>query len=396
MPKINLLYIITKLELGGAQKQLLSLIASLDKTRYTVVLFTGNKGLLLQDFASIPGVTIQASRFLERPINPLKDLIAFFEIYWFIRKQKFHIVHTHSSKAGIIGRLAARMAHTSCIIHTVHGWPFNDHQPGFVRFVYIWLERICARYSDRVVVVSRFDKQKGLTQKIGREPVYCLIRYGIDHDKFRRQKEDVRMSVRDSFAIRADELLIGMVACFKPQKNPLDFIRVASLIRDSVAPEKVSLGVKFLLIGDGVLRGRIEELTHAYGLDEQVILAGWRQDMPALFSAMDILVLTSLWEGMPIVVLEAMRCGVPVVVTNTGGVAEVVKDGVTGFLVLAHEPALMAQQVSVLLKNDILRKRMGQTAAEALGDSFRVGNMVVETQEMYEDILKKKGPGYDH
>jgi len=113
--------------------------------------------------------------------------------------------------------------------------------------------------------------------------------------------------------------------------------------------------------------------------------------MPELFAALDVLVLTSLWEGLPIVVLEAMRSGVPVVVTHTGGVAEVVKNGVTGFLSAAYEPVLMASQVSALLKDDALRKRMGQASREALGDSFRVQNMVSETQAMYEDILKTKG-----
>jgi glycosyltransferase involved in cell wall biosynthesis len=391
MPKINLLYVITKLELGGAQKQLLSLIAGLDKSRYAVVLLSARQGLLFKEAASIPGLSIRASRFLERPVNPLKDLIAFFEIYWFIRKNKFHIVHTHSSKAGILGRLAARLAKAPCIIHTVHGWPFNDYQPGFVRFVYIRLERICARFSDAMIVVSLFDKQKGCMLKIGRGALYRLIRYGIDYNEFRPQQEGIRSKSRDRLGIRGNELLVGMAACFKPQKNPLDFIRIASLVSQYCASEKLPCRVKFLLVGDGVLRGRIEKKIGESGLKAEVILAGWRFDMPELFAAMDILVLTSLWEGLPIVVLEAMRSGVPVVVTHTGGVAEVVKNGVTGFLVAAREPALMARQVSALLKNDALRKRLGQASREALGDGFSVARMVSETAEMYESILKTKG-----
>ncbi|MFA5119268.1 MAG: glycosyltransferase family 4 protein [Candidatus Omnitrophota bacterium] len=391
MPKINLLYVITKLELGGAQKQLLSLIAGLDKSRYAVVLFSAHQGLLFKEAASIPGVSIHASRFLERPVNPLKDLIAFFEIYWFIRKNKFHVVHTHSSKAGILGRLAARLAKAPSIIHTVHGWSFNEYQPAFVRFVYIWLERVCARFSDAVIVVSLFDKQKGCMLKIGGGSLYRLIRYGIDYHEFRPQQEDVRSKARERLGIRDNELLVGMAACFKPQKNPLDFIRIASLISEYCVSEKLPCRVRFLLVGDGVLRGRIEKKIGESGLGSQVILAGWRFDMPELYAAMDVLVLTSLWEGLPVVVLEAMRLEVPVVVTNTGGVAEVVKNGVTGFLVAAREPALMARQVSALLKNDALRKRLGQASREALGDSFSAGKMVLETAGMYESILKTKG-----
>ncbi|MCX5702766.1 MAG: glycosyltransferase, partial [Candidatus Omnitrophica bacterium] len=128
---------VTKLELGGAQKQLLSLIAHLNKERFHLFLFVAQEGLLLSEALSIKGITIIKSRCLERAINPIKDLLALIEIYWFIKKNNIEVVHTHSSKAGILGRLAARLARIKVIIHTVHGWSFNDCQPALVRRFFI-------------------------------------------------------------------------------------------------------------------------------------------------------------------------------------------------------------------------------------------------------------------
>src|SRR4030042_947679 len=165
MQRINLLYVITELELGGAQKQLLSLINQLNKEKYRPFLLTAREGLLLPQALSIPGITIKKSRWLTRPINPFKDLLALVEIYRFIKRNNIRIVHTHSSKAGILGRLAARLAKTRVIIHTVHGWSFNHHQSILVRFFFVWLERLVARFTDKLIVVSDYDKQKGLDNR---------------------------------------------------------------------------------------------------------------------------------------------------------------------------------------------------------------------------------------
>jgi hypothetical protein len=176
--------VITKLELGGAQKQLLSLITRLDKERFNIFLFTAQDGLLIKEASSITGLTIKKSRYLERPINPLKDLLALIEIYKFIKKNNIDIVHTHSSKAGILGRFVARLAKVKFIIHTVHGWSFNDYQPLFMRSVFIGLERLSARFTHKLIVVSYYDRKKGLKNRIAREDKYRLIRYGIEYTEF--------------------------------------------------------------------------------------------------------------------------------------------------------------------------------------------------------------------
>ncbi len=381
MQKINLLYVVTKLELGGAQKQLLSLVRRLDKQRFNVFLFTAQDGLLLNETLSISGLKVEKSLFLERAINPLCDILALFEIYQFIKKNNIEIVHTHSSKAGILGRWAARLAGVSIILHTVHGWPFNDYQPNFLKFLFIYLERISAKFTDKIVVVSRHDMKKGLQYKIGGEDKYELVRYGIDYSEFNNAD---RADIRKELGVGGNELAVGMVSCFKPQKSPQDFIRLAGLVNKKMP------NVKFILTGDGVLRKDIEKLIKQCNLNDKIILTGWRRDAARIFSAMDIFVLTSLWEGLPVTVLEAIAARRPVIATNTGGVAEIIEEGRTGFLVARKDMDDMAEKVSALLNNENLRKKICQNARQSLGPACTVTNMSQSYRDLYERLIRGK------
>lgn len=327
MRKINILYIVTQLELGGAQKQLLSLIRRLKKDHYNLFLFTAQDGLLMEEALSISDLTVHRSRHLKRPIDPFQDLLAMFEITRFIKKNKIDVVHTHSSKAGILGRWAGALAKSKIIIHTVHGWSFNDFQKPFVRRLYKELERFSAKFTDKIIVVSNHDRQKGLDSKIGSDTQYALLRYGIDRAQFGTKDP----SIRKELGISRDALVIGTIACFKPQKALEDFVQLASLARQ-VLPR-----ARFLLVGDGVLREKIEKLIAKFNFGTQFILAGWRRDIPSVLSAMDVFVLTSLWEGVPIAALEAMVSEVPVVATHTGGISEIIAEGRTGLLVPCYD-----------------------------------------------------------
>ena len=377
--RYNILYVVTKLELGGAQKQALSLMRRLNNEEYNIFLFTAYDGLLMDEALAISGITVKRSRFLERLISPLKDLLALFEIYSFIREKQIDIVHTHSSKAGIVGRLAARLAGAKIIIHTVHGWSFNDYQPFFTRLLYIGLERWIGSFTDRLIVVSGWDKERGLRNNIASGDRYSLIRYGIDYAEFGK-KRDIP-GLRQELGLSADDALVGMVACLKPQKSPGDFIRLAELINQSL-PE-----VKFILVGDGTLREDIEDLISKYNLRRNMFLLGWRDDIPEILSAIDVFVLTSLWEGLPISVLEAIVSGRPVVATDTGGIKEAVFESKTGFLVPQGDVKAMAGKVKILLNDKSLRLKIGDNAHSGLGVSYRLDCMVSSTKELYENLL---------
>ena len=379
MSKINLLYIITKLELGGAQKQLLSLISALDKDRYNIFLFTAGDGLLIPEALAIEGLILKRSKFLERVINPLKDILALLEIYFFIKKNRIQIVHTHSSKAGILGRLAAKFAKTPVIIHTVHGWSFNDYQFRPVNYLYRSLERFCATFTSKIIVVSSFDQAKGLRNSIASKERYILIRYGLDDKAFSATSK--RREIRQSLGLSDMALVVGMVACFKFQKAPLDFIELAGRIKIKF-PD-----VKFVLVGDGRLRGKIVTRIKQLNLENQIILTGWYKDIPGILSGWDIFVLTSLWEGLPISVLEAMSAGLPAVVTDTGGIREALINGQTGYLVDPHDIVFMQNRVEELLNSAQKRDEFGRSSQEIISrGEFSLSSMFKNTAELYSNL----------
>lgn len=384
MRNINLLYVITKLELGGAQKQLLSLIRHSKKERFCLFLFTAKEGLLLPEALSISRLIVKKSRYLECSLNPLKDLLALFEIYNFIKNNNIDIVHTHSSKAGILGRWAAKLAKVKVIIHTVHGWSFNDYQSSLRRIFFIFLEKITAQFTHRLIVVSNYDKQKGLDNRIGKDDKYIPIHYGINYTEF-----DIReQGIRKELGIDTKDLVVAMISCLKPQKSPQDFIKLAYLVNQTM-PQ-----VKFILVGDGLLRKRIEKLINRLNLQNNVILTGWRWDISRILSATDIFVLTSLWEGLPISVLEAMASSKPVIATHTGGVAEVVVEAKTGFLTTAGDIKNISKRLIMLLRDEGLRKEIGQNAKSSLDFKFNLENMINQTHDLYNNLILGKEMDY--
>jgi glycosyltransferase involved in cell wall biosynthesis len=381
MRKINILYVITQLELGGAQRQLLSLVRCLNKEQYNLFLFTAQKGLLVEEALSLSGLTFFRSKHLKRPINFLEDLLTTVEIVRFIKKNKIDIVHTHSSKAGILGRWAGALAKAKIILHTVHGWSFNDFQKPFLRKFYIGLERFSGKFTDKIIAVSDHDKQKGLSHKIGSDGKYFLLRYGIDRAQFGGRDP----SIRKELGIGDDAQVIGTIACFKPQKALEDFVKLAFLARQ-VFPR-----VKFLVIGDGVLRKKIEKLIAKFNLGSRFILAGWRRDIPRVLSAMDVFVLTSLWEGLPIAVLEAMVSQVPVVATHTGGISEVIAEGETGFLVPCHDMPSMLEKIGVLLRDASFKTSIIRDAKKRIDEKFDTETMVRAHEDLYQTLVEAKG-----
>ncbi|PKM92721.1 MAG: hypothetical protein CVU80_01895, partial [Elusimicrobia bacterium HGW-Elusimicrobia-4] len=282
MAKIKVAHIITLLELGGAQENTLYTCEHLDKNKFDVILICGKGGILDTQTKNIKTYFVKE---LIREICPLYDLIAFIKIYKILKKEKPDIVHTHSSKAGILGRWAAWFSRTIKIIHTFHGFGFNDEQNYFVRKIYILAERLTAKITNKLVAVSYENISRGLKNKIGNELQYTMIRSGIKLQDY-QIKIDVEKKKKE-FAI-INESVVGMIACFKKQKAPLDFIKTAKL----VCNEKPD--AKFMLVGDGVLRKKIENEIKKLNLEKNVILTGWRKDTNEIIKIFDVFVLTSL------------------------------------------------------------------------------------------------------
>jgi glycosyltransferase involved in cell wall biosynthesis len=379
--KTNLLYVITKLELGGAQKHVLDLAHLADKRRFNVFLLTAQEGLLVKEASSLSGVQVHLSRFLERAINPFFDLLAFFEIFFFIRKNRIALVHTHSSKAGILGRWAGWLAGVK-VVHTVHGWSFNLYQPLVERNFFAWLERVTARLTHKLIVVSSWDKALGLRLRIGKEGQYAVIPCGIDVDAFSGKK--AKGSLREDLGLDERDLVVGSMGCFKKQKAPQDFMKLAGLVKESVP------GVKFLLAGDGELRGDVCVLRQRLGLSQDVYLLGWQKDIPRFLESLDVFVLTSLWEGLPLSVLEALASSKPVLVTDTGGVRDIVQEGQTGYLAPVRDLVSMKEKLVMLLNDAERRQQCGDAGRRSLSDKHRVATMAKNIFSVYEGLVVRK------
>jgi len=379
MSPICVAHIITKLELGGAQQNTLFTVAHLDPARFRPLLITGETGLLDQDARSLSGVALYQVAALVRPLRPWQDLRALFALTALLKRLKPVIVHTHSSKAGILGRLAAWLAGVPIIVHTIHGFGVTPSQPSWLRSLLILMERMAARVTTQFFAVSEATRRQGMALGLFPADRCAVIRSGVDLDMLRRTQVDVTTK-RQALRLALDQPVVGMIAPFKPQKAPLDFVSMAELVH------RARPDAQFLLVGDGELRGEIEAHCVRLGLSSVVQLTGWRRDVPEILRCLNVLVLTSLWEGLPRVYLEALASGVPVVGTSVDGAPEVIQDGVTGFLVAPGDVTAMAERVLHLLAHPEEAQQMGRNGQQ-LPHEFDIHEMVRQQEDAYGRLL---------
>ncbi|MBI3621084.1 MAG: glycosyltransferase family 4 protein [Nitrospirae bacterium] len=401
---VPVVHIITRLELGGAQENTLFTVAHLDRRRFTPHLMTGCGGLLDEEARRLAGVPVAWVPSLIRQIRPWRDLSALLSLrrgLLSIREEAgpVMIVHTHSSKAGILGRYAARMAGATVVIHTYHGFGFHDGQPWWLRRFLIRLERFMAQLTDSVIVVSEANRRLGEAiglfgasggQRTDGRPPSVLIRSGIDLATLQEgggraeERSQARAKVRAALGLAPDAPVVLTVACLKPQKAPGDVVEVAARVcRDR--PD-----ARFLIAGDGELRPQLEAQIRAEGLEGRVILLGWRRDIPQLMRAADLFLLTSRWEGLPRAILEALAAGLPVVATAADGVTDIIQDGVNGYVAPVGDVEGLAGRVDELLRAPAVRQRMS-AAASSLPDEFNIHTMVRQQEALYADLLRAKG-----
>ncbi len=384
---VTVVHIITKMELGGAQRNTLYTVQHLDSKRFRLFLLTGPGGELLTEARACAGYRLIPDMI--RQISLVRDFKALLQI----RSELVRImadgpsdapviVHTHSSKAGIIGRWAAWLAGVRIIVHSVHGFGFHDFQKAPVRLMYQVLERLTSRITKKFIVVSEANRITGEAVGIFTRDAACLIRSGIDIDSFSRIPDDAQ-AVRRELGIPQDAPLVTMVACFKPQKAPLDYVRACAAVHRRY-PQAC-----FLLAGDGELREQIEAEVAALGLEKNFFLPGWRRDVAAVLHASTIAVLSSYWEGLPQVVPQACAAGLPIVATRVDGTPEVVHDGVNGFLVTPGDVELLAEKISCLLERPVEARAMG-AIGETMVAEFDINVMVRAQEDLYLELAGRR------
>jgi len=374
-------HVITRFIVGGAQEHAMHTVSHLPKDVYDAWIVTGPETGpegSLHARAADAGAGLDVLPQLVRDPSPLNDLVALGRLHRMFRRERPHIVHTHSSKAGIVARLAARWARVPVIVHTVHGWSFHQRMSWGERFVYKRLERVVARFTDALIVVSDGDRQKGLEARIGDPARYVKIPYGIDVAAYAR-KPGAR-TLRDELRIGEGRPIVGSVIRLAPQKDPMTML---------AAFDKVGTDAHFVIVGDGPMRSAFDAAVARSCIDGRLSVTGVRGDVHDLVGELDVFVLTSLWEGLPLAMIEAMAAGVPIVASRVDGVSEAVTDGVEGFLVAPKDAETFADRIRTLLGDGELRRRMGRAGLERSA-AFDIPTMIRRQDALYRRLLERR------
>lgn len=374
--------VITKLAVGGAQETALAYCSHLDPAAWDARIVTGPElspeGDLF-DEARRRGVPVEIIPGLRRRIHPARDLQALAQLVRLFRRERPDVVHTHSSKAGLVGRLAARIAGVPVVVHTVHGWSFHEGMPPAVHALAVAVERLAARWTWPLVVVAEVDAEIGMAAGIGQPDQYVVIRSAVDVDRLRRAA-GARAAARAAMGIPEGVPVAGTVTRLCRQKDPETLLRAARLAAE-LRPD-----TRLVVVGDGPLRGKAEQLLDELDLRGHVTLLGRRSDVDVILPGFDVFVLSSRWEGLPRVIVEAMATGVPVVSTDVGGIAEAVEDRVSGLLVPAGDHVALANALVQVLGDPGLSARLRAAATKRVGE-FDVATMADRLDDLYSGMM---------
>ena len=361
MARARVLLLITLAETGGAQAYVAALAAAL-KREYDVVVAAHGDGFL-RDAARRAGVPYVPLRHLRRRLDPVRDALALAELFLLFRRERPLVVHANSSKAGVLGRLAALVARVPVRMFTVHGWAFKAHS-GHAATAYLWADRLMSPFTTTTICVAHGERSAGLRARTCRADRTVVIHNGVALDAPRR---------RPGAATRPATLLsVGRL------RAPKDFL---TLVRAMTALEPGS--ARLLIAGDGPDRDAVAAEVARLGLDGTVELLGTRSDVPALLAGADVFVLASDSEGLPMSVLEAMSAGLPVVASAVGGVPELVRDGETGALVPPRDSGALARALVPLVADIALRDRLGEAGRRRVEREFSLARFEREHLELY-------------
>jgi len=382
---MHVCHVITRLIVGGAQENTLLTCEGLHQRGYRVTLISGTtrgpEGSLVErarhggyEFIELPE--------LIRAVNPWMDTRAQRLLEIEFRRLRPDIVHTHSSKAGILGRFAAYRAGVPYVVHTVHGMSFNRTQPWLVRQVYAWLERRAARRSHALVAVADAMIDQCVAAGVARREQMVTIYSGMEVERFTPQPA-LRATTRRAWGVEDDEIVVGTVARLFRRKG------YEQLIPIMAHAARLEPRLRFVWIGDGAQRAEYEAELERCGLRNRTKLVGLvpPEDVPRLLAGFDLLAHTSQWEGLPRAVVQALLMQVPAVAFNIDGTPEVVVDGQTGRLVPLNDLAGFVDAVCELAGDAERRRAMGRAGRELCLERFDWRRMVDQIEALYARLM---------
>lgn len=382
---MTIVHLITRMSLGGTTSDMIDSALATSRVGCRTILAAGVAGgeISTVEAARARGCRVELIPELQREVSPVKDLLALRRIVGLLRRERVALLHTHTSKAGFLGRLAARLARTPAVVHTPHGHVFYGYYGRGLTALFIALERLAAPLADRVVVLTEREMEEHLERRIGRPGQFVVIPSGVDLDAVRAGALS-REEARRRLGVPADSLLLVGVGRLVPVKGFDLLVRaLPAIVREVPA-------ARLLLVGEGPERAALEAEARGLGVAERLVLVGAHAEVVLFLSAADLLVAPSRNEGLGRALVEAMALGRPVVATRVGGIPAVVIDGETGRLVPPENPDALAGAVIELLGDGGLRHRMGE-AGRRRAEQFSLKVMEARLLDLYRALSAEKG-----
>ena len=387
--KIKVLRIIARLNIGGPARHVIILNSGLNKKRFSSHLVAGAVSEGEGDITHMAremDIEPLIIPELRREIKPYNDFKTFIKLFRLIRRLRPDIVHTHTAKAGALGRIAAILNRVPIRIHTFHGHVFHSYFGRIKTGIFMVIERILALFTNRIVVIGRsqFNDVRD-RYRIAHHDKCSIIPLGLDLQPFLNSTED--RGIRRELSIDKDTLLVGIVGRLVNVKNHKMFLDVVKKVK-SEAPD---IKVKFIIVGGGDLEKKLKSYAGKQRIDDVTIFTGWRTDLVLLYKALDIVCLTSLNEGTPISLIEAMASGKPVLSTDVGGVRDVIADDSLGLLSPSNNVDRYSLNLISLLRDGGKREELGRNAREFVLKRFSKKRLIDDIEKLYEKELMIKG-----
>ena len=385
MSKINLCHIQVLPILSGVQRVMLEIFKHLDRDIWNPHVICCEPGPLTERLEEME-IGYSYAPHLKRSIRSDYDIHAAKELYSIFKYKRFHLVHTHSSKPGFIGRLTARAVNIPVIVHHVHGYSFHEFSPNWKSSLFSSLERMVGKACDMVIFVNNEERRMSVEKGWLPSSKACTIYNGVDLNKFDlSRKEKIRIAFRKRWGLMHEEYCVTFIGRIWQQKNPTILADIAASVRQ----KKPNLRFKILVAGDGPLETSLRKRIREFEVDSNFKLLGWVDDNLSVHFGSDVVILPSLWEGLSITLIEAQASGLPIIVSNIKGNREVVTSE-TGFICRPKEPEDYANAI-IKLSDPDLRRTMGEAArhrAELLFDSAINNQKIIKC---YKRLLTQKG-----
>lgn len=377
---VRLLHVVGDSCFGGAARIILRLGQAAKEEGWQVDILTTDP--VFQEAVKQHGLGLVNLDVIRREIRPAWDLAGLFRLHNFLRREPYRIVHTHTSKAGFVGRLAAWLADVPVIVHTAHGFAFHERSPILARFFYSNLERIASQCCDRIVSVSQFHRRWALELGICDPPHILTIPNGVAHAA--RNPEIAPAEIRRRWGVRDDDFFILSMARLASDKG-LEY-----LIEAAANLPRMKRRYRVVVAGDGPVRARLERLARNLGVAERVVFLGYREDVGDLLAACDLVVLPSLREGLSMALLEAMAAGKPIIATSIGSHMELASQAEMARLVPPADPRALCEAILGFARDPALMARYGTTARALFESSYTEDRMLNSYKQLYFDLLERK------